>query len=151
PAVLTLNSVTDGTFYSNYAATQSGCSAINVAGWTPATSGASKVGADTLLGCTTGASGTGTIATFNFTANAGVNALTTLNFTPISATGTKTTTAARVSITPLTMTVGTPPAAHLAVTGATTTAVSGDPTHFNVSYAVQNTGTAAADNATHTL
>jgi hypothetical protein len=151
--VLTLTSVTDGTFFSSYAAGITGCSTFNQP-WFPGTTNASAVGADSLLGtpCGAGPTGTGTLATFNFTAKAGVNAITAINLTAVSGTGTQISGATTVVIpTTLNMTVGTPPAPKLAVTGATTTAVSGTPTQFNVSYAVANTGTAAADNATHSL
>jgi hypothetical protein len=150
--VLTLNSVTDGTFYSSYASGISGCTYFNQP-WTPITASASAVGGDSFLGtaCGAGPTGSGLAATLNFTAKAGVNALTTVNFTAVNSTGTQILGATTVTVTPITLTIGTPPAPHLAVTGATTTAVSGNPTQFNVSYAVANTGTAAADNSTHTL
>jgi hypothetical protein len=152
PAVLNLTGATDGTFFSSYAAGIPGCSVFNQP-WFPGTTGVSAVGADSLLGaaCGAGPTGTGTMATFNFTALAGVNAVTQITFTALSPTGTVVSGATTTVINTINMTVGTPPAAHLAVTGATTTGVGTPPTQFNVSYAVANTGTAASDNATHTL
>jgi hypothetical protein len=143
PNVLTLNSASDGSFYSSYAASQSGCSVFNQPWAPPSTAGQSLVGADGLLGsCGAGASGTGTIATFNFTAKPGVNALTSLAFTAVSTTGTQVNGITSVTVTPITLTIGTPPAPHLTISNQTTTAVSGTPTEFNVSFQVNNTGTA---------
>jgi hypothetical protein len=153
PNVLTLNSASDGTYFSSYASGISGCSEFNQPWGPSSTAGASTVGADSLLGtsCGAGPTGSGTMATFNFTAKAGVNALTALNFTALSQTGTVVSGVSTTTLTPITLTIGTPPAPKLAVTGASTAAVSGTPTEFNVSYAVANNGTAAADNSTHTL
>jgi hypothetical protein len=145
PNVLTLNSVTDGTFYSGYASGVSGCSSINANPWFPPTSpGTTQVGADSLLGaaCGAGATGTGTLATLSFTGKAGVNAITALSFTGVSPTGTQINGITTVTVTSLSITVGTPPAPKLTISNQTTTAVSGTPTQFNLSFQVNNTGTA---------
>jgi hypothetical protein len=149
---VTLNSVSWGTFYVSYQANAAnGCSTSFTQPFTPVASpGLSKVGAYALIGCATtalGPTGSGQLATLSFSALTGVNAITPISLTSITVNGDSTTVAAPST----NITVGTPPAPKLAVTGATTAAVSGTPTQFTVSYAVANTGTAAADNATHSL
>jgi hypothetical protein len=163
PAVLTLTGFTDGTWFSNYAATQpaqpnpaQNCTAKHDIDWTPPfPAGVSAIGADHLQGvCAAGASGTGTVVTLNFTA-ASANTFTTINFTPSDSSGLNTVINgvgfADVTVTPITLKVGTPPAPALAVTGATTTAVTGTPTQFNVSYAIKNNGNLAATDTGNTI
>jgi hypothetical protein len=137
PTVLTLTSFTDGTFLSNFAATQPGqpnpnqnCKQKHEQDWTPPfPAGISQIGADILTGvCGPGASGTGTLVTFNFTANAGVNALTTINFTPSDSSGLNTTLTGvdyqNVTVAPVTLTIGAPPPTSTATRTATSTPTS---------------------------
>jgi hypothetical protein len=120
PAVLTLNSATDGDWFANYAATQPGqpnpnqnCAAKHDQDWTPPfPAGVSQIGGDHLQGvCGAGASGVGTVVTLNFTAAAGVNTSTSLNLTPSDSTGLHTVVNGviyqNVTVSPITLSIGT--------------------------------------------
>ena len=90
-----------------------------------------------------------TLVTFHFTGQAGQNAITALSFNSLKVTDATATAIAGVTVSPASpsITVGTPPAPKLAINSQTTSAVSGTPTSYNVSFVVDNTAGTAASTA----
>jgi hypothetical protein len=140
-AKLTLNSVTEGTFLSNYASSYSppggtipgGSVSINnstgvatIPGWAISNAG------------TSGPTGTGTLAVLNFTAKASVN-----NYAAITPANVVVTDVVGAAITGLTTTagqaaIGTLPLPDLTVSNVVVSPVSGTPTNYSISFQVNN-------------
>ena len=142
---MTLNSVSEGTFLKNYATANGGGTLAGGTATIDNTNGVAIIPGYIITGAGAGGpTGTGTLAVLSFTAKSSIN--NTGSITPASVVISNVSggTMAGVTVTGGSVAIGTIPLPDLIVSSASTTAVSGSPNKYTITYTVTNQGTLAA-------
>src|SRR5262245_40301382 len=138
PNRVRVNSITRGNFLDDYVTSIGNGAFVFAQPWTiDNTAGTIAVGGAAIIngGANPGPMGTGRLATISF------SALNSNGSSPITLTGVAVNGINNTTVTNGSVVTGSVPLADLTVVGATTTAVTGTPTEFNVAFQVRNGGT----------
>ena len=144
-AKLTLNSISEGTFLSDYATANGGGTVSGGIATINNTAGTAAIPGFAISGAGTGGpTGAGTLAVLHFTAKADVNNMANIGITSIVLSDTVAATISGVAMTGGTAAIGTLPLADLTVSNVVASGVTGALNTYNVSFQVNNVGNANA-------